>query len=87
MSDSIKIPAELLPTDGRFGAGPSKVRKEQISAINNSIMGTSHRQAAVKSQVGRVRDGLSQFFKLPDGYEVILGNGGSTAFGMQPRSI
>ena len=77
------IPAELKPADGRFGAGPSKVRPEQISALGRSglnIMGTSHRQKTVKSQVGRVRSGLKTLFNLPDGYEVVLGNGGSTAF-------
>jgi phosphoserine aminotransferase len=83
MSDQIKIPAELLPSDGRFGAGPSKVRAEQISALqaaSKDVLGTSHRQSAVKSQVGRVRDGLKNLYNLPDGYEVVLGNGGSTAF-------
>ena len=77
------IPAELKPADGRFGAGPSKVRPEQISALSRSgmnIMGTSHRQKTVKSQVGRVRNGLKSLFNLPEGYEVVLGNGGSTAF-------
>ena len=77
------IPAELKPADGRFGAGPSKVRAEQIAALTSvgtSVMGTSHRQKSVKSQVGRVRAGLSQLFNLPEGYEVVLGNGGSTAF-------
>lgn len=77
------IPAELKPADGRFGAGPSKVRPEQISALSRSglnIMGTSHRQKTVKSQVGRVRSGLKALFNLPEGYEVVLGNGGSTAF-------
>jgi phosphoserine aminotransferase len=79
----IKIPAELLPSDGRFGAGPSKVRAEQISALAADAphyMGTSHRQNTVKSMVGRVRDGLSDLFSLPDGYEVLLSNGGTTCF-------
>lgn len=83
MSGEIKIPANLLPSDGRFGAGPSKVRTEQIAALQSAsktILGTSHRQNAVKSQVGRIREGLTKLYNLPDGYEVVLGNGGSTAF-------
>jgi len=79
----ITIPADLLPLDGRFGAGPSKVRPEQVaalSAIAPSYLGTSHRQKTVKSQVGRLRAGLADLFSLPEGYEVVLGNGGSTAF-------
>jgi phosphoserine aminotransferase len=77
------IPADLLPADGRFGAGPSKVRKEQVDAIaaaGSKLLGTSHRQAPVKNLVGSVRSGLKSFFKAPEGYEVILGVGGSTAF-------
>jgi phosphoserine aminotransferase len=79
----IQIPADIKPADGRFGAGPSKVRTEALDALaatGTSLLGTSHRQAPVKNLVGRVRDGVSQLFDLPDGYEVILGNGGSTAF-------
>jgi phosphoserine aminotransferase len=79
----IKIPAELLPSDGRFGAGPSKVRAQQIAALAADAphyMGTSHRQNTVKSMVGRVRDGLASLFDLPDGYEVLLSNGGTTCF-------
>lgn len=79
----IRIPAELLPSDGRFGAGPSKVREEQVTALASvwqSYLGTSHRQKTVKSQVGRLRAGLADLFSLPDGYEVVLGNGGSTCF-------
>jgi phosphoserine aminotransferase len=79
----ITIPAELLPADGRFGCGPSKVRPEQITALANvatTYLGTSHRQKTVKSQVGRVRAGLRDLFSLPDGYEVVLGNGGTTCF-------
>ena len=82
-SAQIRIPAELLPSDGRFGAGPSKVREEQVTALASvwqSYLGTSHRQKTVKSQVGRLRAGLSDLFSLPDGYEVVLGNGGSTCF-------
>lgn len=81
--EDIRIPAEMLPSDGRFGAGPSKVRKEQtdaLAAVWQSYLGTSHRQKTVKSQVGRLRTGLAQLFSLPEGYEVVLGNGGSTAF-------
>ena len=80
---SITIPAELLPADGRFGCGPSKVRPEALQALvtdGAAIMGTSHRQAPVKALVRRVREGLSTLFDLPDGYEVVLGNGGTTAF-------
>jgi phosphoserine aminotransferase len=80
---SITIPANLLPKDGRFGAGPSKVRPEQIealSAASATLLGTSHRQAPVKNLVGSVRNGLSEFFRAPEGYEVVLGVGGSTAF-------
>ncbi len=83
MTDPILIPADLLPADGRFGSGPSKVRQEQVTALAGvwqSYLGTSHRQPVVKSQVGRLRAGLSSLFSLPDGYEVVLGNGGSTAF-------
>lgn len=79
---SITIPVELLPLDGRFGAGPSKVRAEQLDHLmaNQGLLGTSHRQSGVKDLVGRVRTRLEEFFRLPDGYEVVLGNGGSTAF-------
>jgi phosphoserine aminotransferase len=78
----LTIPADLKPRDGRFGCGPSKVRPEQLQALAaaGDVFGTSHRQAPVKNLVGRVRDGLSQLFSLPDGYAVILGNGGTTAF-------
>ena len=79
---TIQIPAELLPQDGRFGSGPSKVRPEQLAALQSAagLLGTSHRQAPVRQLVGRVRSGLSDLFSLPDGYEVVLGNGGATAF-------
>lgn len=78
----LTLPADLKPKDGRFGSGPSKVRPEQLQALADAgdLFGTSHRQAPVKNLVGRVRDGVRQLFSLPDGYEVILGNGGSTAF-------
>ena len=82
MSD-IAIPAELKPADGRFGCGPSKVRPEQLAALAASgpaYLGTSHRQAPVRSLVQRVREGLAELFGLPDGYQVVLGNGGTTAF-------
>jgi len=81
--EEIRIPADLLPADGRFGSGPSKVRREQAEALAGvwqSYLGTSHRQKTVKSQVGRLRSGLADLFSLPEGYEVVLGNGGSTAF-------
>ena len=79
----IVIPADLLPADGRFGSGPSKVRSAAVDALagrGRSLLGTSHRQAPVRALVRQVRDGLATFFALPDGYEVVLGNGGSTAF-------
>ncbi|QKW07207.1 phosphoserine transaminase [Streptomyces sp. NA04227] len=79
----IRIPEDIKPADGRFGAGPSKVRTEAVDALaatGTSLLGTSHRQAPVKNLVGRVRDGVRDLFSLPEGYEVILGNGGSTAF-------
>src|SRR5688500_1762815 len=79
----IRIPADLLPSDGRFGSGPSKVRPEAVAALAAAAptyLGTSHRQSGVKSMVRRVRSGLAGLFSLPDGYEVLLGNGGTTAF-------
>lgn len=85
MSDQahLTIPAHLLPKDGRFGAGPSKVRPEQVEALSAAgatLLGTSHRQAPVKNLVGSVRSGLKSFFNAPEEYEVVLGVGGSTAF-------
>ncbi|GAB3870154.1 phosphoserine transaminase [Kibdelosporangium lantanae] len=80
---TLKVPEDIKPSDGRFGSGPSKVRPEQLAnlaAAGASVMGTSHRQKPVKNLVGRVRSGLRELFQLPDGYEVVLGNGGSTAF-------
>jgi phosphoserine aminotransferase len=79
----IVIPADLLPVDGRFGAGPSKVRPEQIQALvekSVSVMGTSHRQKPVKNEVAALRAGLAEMFSIPAGYEVVIGNGGTTAF-------
>ena len=80
---AIAIPESLLPADGRFGSGPSKVRPEQVAALvaaESNLLGTSHRQAPVRGLVGRVREGLGDLFRLPEGYEVVLGNGGSSAF-------
>jgi phosphoserine aminotransferase len=79
----ITIPSHLLPVDGRFGSGPSKVRPEAVAALaqdSGRFLGTSHRQKTVKSVVGSLRQGLAELFSLPDGYEVVLGNGGTTCF-------
>jgi len=80
---TLSIPAELLPQDGRFGCGPSKVRPAQVdhlASLGRTVLGTSHRQAPVRNLVGQVRGGLADLFSLPEGYEIVLGNGGSTAF-------
>ncbi|MGH3445897.1 MAG: phosphoserine transaminase [Nocardioidaceae bacterium] len=80
---ALEIPEALKPGDGRFGAGPSKVRPEALDALvatGRTLLGTSHRQAPVRNLVGRVREGVSTLFDLPDGYQVVLGNGGATAF-------
>lgn len=79
----ITIPASLLPADGRFGCGPSKVRNEQIeflASLQPTVLGTSHRQAPVKNLVGSIREGLAELFRAPEGYEVLLANGGATTF-------
>ena len=79
----LRLPSELLPADGRFGCGPSKVRPEQLDALvaaGRTVLGTSHRQAPVKRLVGSVRAGLIDLFRLPDGWEIVLGNGGTTVF-------
>jgi phosphoserine aminotransferase len=79
----LDIPRTMLPTDGRFGCGPSKIRPEQAFALakaNSNLLGSSHRQAPVKNLVGTIRAGLGDLFSLPDGWEIVLGNGGSTAF-------
>ena len=80
---TVTLPAELIPRDGRFGSGPSKVRPEAARALadtGTTYLGTSHRQPGVKSVVGSIRAGLADLFSLPDGYEVLVGNGGTTAF-------
>jgi phosphoserine aminotransferase len=79
----IRIPTDLLPSDGRFGSGPSKVRREAVDALaaaGQSYLGTSHRQATVQFMVSALRNGLAELLALPDGYEVLLGNGGTTSF-------
>jgi phosphoserine aminotransferase len=79
----ITIPADLLPADGRFGSGPSKVRQAAVDALAAAapaLLGTSHRQKPVQALVGRVRDGIGALLSLPDDYEVLLGNGGATLF-------
>src|ERR1700712_1410593 len=80
VADALRIPDDLKPIDGRFGSGPSKVRPEGVAALNavaTTLLGTSHRQKTVKDQVARLRRGLADFFRLPDGYEGILANGGA----------
>ena len=80
---ALEIPAELLPSDGRFGCGPAKIRDAAVTALATrgaALLGTSHRQAPVKELVGSVRSRLGELFSLPEGYEVVLGNGGSTSF-------
>jgi phosphoserine aminotransferase len=84
VTTTVSIPEDLKPSDGRFGAGPSKVRPAQLERLVHgdgaALMGTSHRQKPVRALVGRVRAGLAELFGLPDGYDVALGNGGTTAF-------
>jgi phosphoserine aminotransferase len=82
-SPEITIPTDLLPADGRFGCGPSKVRPEAVAALaeaGRDYLGTSHRQPRVQFEVGALRNGLAELFALPDGYEIMLGNGGTTSF-------
>src|SRR5215470_2669468 len=80
--DQVVLPRELIPSDGRFGSGPSKVPGDALRdlAAAGDLLGTSHRQAPVRGLVHGIREGLTELFALPDGYEVLLGNGGSTAF-------
>jgi phosphoserine aminotransferase len=83
VADAIRIPDDIKPIDGRFGSGPSKVRPDGVAALNEvstTFLGTSHRQAAVKDQVARLRRGIAEFFAAPEGYEVVLANGGTSAF-------
>ena len=83
MTNTVTIPSNVLPEDGRFGSGPTKIRPEQIQALDKGrpyLLGTSHRQTPIKQVVGSIREGLSEFFQIPDGYEVVLGNGGASAF-------
>ncbi len=83
MDDAPRIPSDLLPADGRFGSGPSKIQVSHVQALaatGTSLLGTSHRQAPVRSLVGRVVEGLTSLFDLPEGWQVVMGNGGSTAF-------
>src|SRR5579884_3033013 len=79
----LRIPEDLKPADGRFGSGPSRIRPQQLERLAQdgaAVMGTSHRQKPVKQLVAQVRSGLRELFSVPDGYEVVLGNGGATAF-------
>ncbi|NEG89688.1 phosphoserine transaminase [Bifidobacterium aerophilum] len=83
MSNTIAIPQSMLPEDGRFGSGPSKIRGEQVDALAagaTTLLGTSHRQTPVRQVVASIREGLASFFRLPEGYEIALGNGGASAF-------
>ncbi|MBW3619727.1 MAG: phosphoserine transaminase [Actinobacteria bacterium] len=83
MAPDLTIPSELLPADGRFGSGPSKVRAEavgRLATVGVDLLGTSHRKPAVQGLVQRLQDGLADLFSLPDGYEIVLANGGATAF-------
>ena len=83
MDNIVNIPSSMKPEDGRFGSGPSKIRPEQVDALERggkTLLGTSHRQMPVKSLVASIREGLGSFFSLPDGYEIALGNGGASAF-------
>lgn len=83
MTNTVTIPSKLLPEDGRFGSGPSKIRPKQIQALDDGarhLLGTSHRQTPIKQIVASIREGLSEFFQVPDGYEIVLGNGGASAF-------
>lgn len=83
MNDSVKIPLSMLPSDGRFGSGPSKIRRRQVKALvqaGETLLGTSHRQSPVKHLVASIREGLNDFFPIPDGYQIALGNGGASAF-------
>lgn len=82
-ANQLTLPEHLIPSDGRFGCGPSKVQPHQIQAVvdgANNIIGTSHRQPAVKNVVGSIREGLAKLFNIPEGYEVIMSVGGATAF-------
>src|SRR5699024_8817658 len=77
--EDLSLPRQLLPADGRFGSGPSRIRPQQVESLTTTyrdVLGTSHRQAPVRDLVGRLREGLADLFSLPDGYEVVLGNGG-----------
>ncbi|MCI1220196.1 MAG: phosphoserine transaminase [Bifidobacterium sp.] len=83
MATTVTIPQSLLPADGRFGSGPSKIRPEQSAALEaagSTLLGTSHRQAPVRQLVASIREGLAGFFSLPEGYEIVLGDGGASAF-------
>src|SRR4051794_41850181 len=87
----MEIPRSMLPSDGRFGCGPSKIRAEQALALaraNSNLLGSSHRQAPVKNVVAEIRAGLAELFSLPDGWQIVLGNGGAAGFlGVAPLGL
>lgn len=87
MTNTVNIPTNMLPEDGRFGSGPSKIRPEQVQALDagaRNLLGTSHRQTPVKQVVGSIREGLSNFFQIPDGYEVVLATAAPARSGTSP---
>lgn len=87
MTNTVTIPSKLLPEDGRFGSGPSKIRPEQIQALDDGarhLLGTSHRQTPIKQIVASIREGLSEFFQVPDGYEIVLAMEGPAPSGTSP---
>ena len=87
---TITIPPSMLPQDGRFGSGPSKIRPEQVQALDagaTTVLGTSHRQSTIKQIVGSIRAGLAEFLRIPDDYEIVLGNGGRPPPESRPRCI
>ncbi|HLW56564.1 MAG TPA: aminotransferase class V-fold PLP-dependent enzyme [Bacteriovoracaceae bacterium] len=82
MFKNLEIPKELWPGDPRFGVGPSLMPVSHVEKLAQAspYLGTSHRKPGVVSVVAELQEGLKKYFGLPEGYEIVLGNGGATLF-------